>query len=155
MKKLICIPFLLLSLTCSAQKFDEMLTIGDTLEDGRIILETKYVGKFTDKIDTISIELYMNYEPKTETVIIEGIFIFDASHGINYQFMFENGSAIFNLYDKESPNFYTTKNVTVGNISENLMSIRKNGIVLLPIDGSEDYIKTYTTGFKKIKCEWF
>lgn len=156
MKNLILICFLLLGLTGTAQKFSDVLTVGDTLDDGRIELEPKYYGIFVWNKDTVKIELAMSFDQKRKTVLVEGFYIFDKKPPLNYQFMFQNNFPVFKLYKKSVENFFTTDaSVTIDNISQELKAIRKNGNVYLPVDASSYYVKMYTANFEKIICEWY
>jgi len=156
MKKIITIAILLLNLTSSAQyEFKNLFEVGDTLDKGIIVLETKYVGMYVNNLDTIEIELYLTFNPKDKFVSVKGIFITEKKPVKIYQFVFKNSAVSFKCHEESTEFFTTTADIKVERLMDELKVIRKNGVAFLPIVGSSNYLKVHIEGFEKIKCDWY
>jgi hypothetical protein len=157
MKKLITIAILLLSLTSSAQKFEELFTVSDTTEFGETTLYPKSPAIFVCKKDTILlIPVIVYYKSGAwKGLNVHGFWIYSKSEVESFYLVTDSKNKFIKKDfggDEESNNIYipTSEKVkTLGSIS----CITNNGNKY--VCRTPDYFKTYLSSFKQLNFSWY
>ena len=165
MKKLITIAILLLSLTSSAQKFEDLFDV-DTLDATTYQFENKKISLFVNKdnnLDTIAVSpILMYYKEYFDEygIILSGFWVSKWIH--EPISIFFNGKEVkmsecqFSKTENyPSNNVYTcpvTDSKTFSGISDRVVIGNKTYVA---IQGSRGLISAKITGFKKVTCDWY
>lgn len=163
MKKLLFIPLLLIVLTSNAQKFTDIFTIKDTMENGVIPLYANYCAELVNGNDTVLIKPILLFYPsgseysgmKLHGFWIVGIGLL-RNIGISIngkQFVFTE--SVLSHGPASDMRVYVLNTDKTEEIAESIDFIKIANKEYKPVDYSKKYFKMTIGNFERVTCHWY